>query len=187
MEDNFTFFNIELQSNIIWKPIKDFENIYEISSNGQVRSLARIVPVQGKGRLVKGRRMTSRIGRDGYGAVRLSKNGSTYTRYVHRLLAEAFVPNPMEKPIVNHINGNKLDNRIENLEWVTHPENIRYAYLKGLINKSKLRRKRVVDKCTGDHFGSIKEAARKLRIPYKTCVNYLNGHPRNPTCLEIEM
>lgn len=174
------------QANVIWKPIRGFEGIYKINSSGKVRSLNRTIQVKEKSRYIKGRMITSRIGRDGYKTVRLSKAGKTHTRYIHRLIADAFIRNPLNKPFVNHINGDKSDNRVENLEWVSHSENIRHAYVTGLYKIPHARCKRVVNHCTGKHFRSIREAAKKMGISYKTCVNYLNGNRRNPTCLEIE-
>lgn len=98
------------------------------------------------------------------------------------MLALSFIPNHGGKRYVNHINGIKTDNRLENLEWVTHQENIQLAYDTGLINKvSQMRAVR--DICTGKEYNSVKEAAQALSIPYSTCKNYLNGNRPNVTCL----
>ena len=59
------------------------------------------------------------------------------TKYLHRILAEAFIPNPRKKPFINHIDGNPKNNKISNLEWVTNQENIQHAYDTGLIKKKK--------------------------------------------------
>jgi hypothetical protein len=72
--------------------------------------------------------LTPRISSTGYWVVDLSKNSKTYQTKVHRLVAMAFIKNHKNKPLVNHKNGNKLDNSICNLEWVTHSENIRHAF-----------------------------------------------------------
>ena len=66
--------------------------------------------------------------KDGYCIVRLRKNGDTFALYVHRLVAEAFIPNPENKPCVNHIDGNKHNNCVSNLEWNTYSENNLHAY-----------------------------------------------------------
>lgn len=86
---------------------------------------------------VKGGIISTRINNCGYVSVRLSKNGKIYTRFVHRLMAEAFIPNPLNKKYVNHIDGDKKNNSLKNLEWVTHSENIRHAYRLGLIPSYK--------------------------------------------------
>ena len=67
-----------------------------------------------------------------YTLICLRKGGKQYRKYAHRLLAEAFMPNPDGKRTVNHINGDKSDNRLENLEWATHSENQKHAYKEGL-------------------------------------------------------
>ena len=125
--------------------------------------------------------LKSRIDRGGYWSVRLSENGITYTKFIHRILAETFIPKVEGKPFVNHKNGNKLDNRIENLEWVSHGENIKHAYKMGLLKPSC---KHVIDNCSGREYSSINVAAKHLNINYGTCRNYLNGNIKNKTCLE---
>jgi hypothetical protein len=107
-----------------WKPTTEFGGWYEVSDQGRVRRLL------GKIRALRAKR-------EGYLYVNLSVNGRTYTRYVHRLVALAFVPNPENKPEVNHKNGLKSDNRSENLEWATISEQAVHAFKKGLRVSSK--------------------------------------------------
>jgi len=100
--------------------ISGYENTYLITSHGEIIR-------NGKVRKVG-------VTRTGYQSVVLCKNGVMKNYRVHRLVAEAFIPNPDNKPHVNHINGDKTDNRVENLEWVTQSENMQHAYSSGLRN-----------------------------------------------------
>jgi hypothetical protein len=72
------------------------------------------------------------IGRRGYLAVRICRDRKTKILYVHRLVAESFIPNPLNKPVVNHIDGDKKNNDVSNLEWSTYSENLQHAYDLGL-------------------------------------------------------
>ena len=100
----------------IWKPIKDFEGYYEVSNIGRVRSLN--YKRTGKEKILKNIEDYK-----GYLEVGLTKNGKRKQFKVHRLVAEAFIPNPENKPCIDHINTVKSDNRVENLRWVTYKEN----------------------------------------------------------------
>lgn len=156
-----------------WRSVFNYENLYEINSQGMVKSLHRRNP---------GKILPQYIDREGYPTVKLSKKGKDSTRFIHRLLAQAFIPNPENKKFVNHKNGNKLCYDLGNLEWVTHRENMIHAFKNGLL---KLSSKRVIDLCSGETFGSAMEAARHYNIRYNTLRNYLNGNIKsNPTCLE---
>jgi len=108
----------------IWKPIKGFEKSYKVSSLGRVKSLTRMVR-HAKGGL---KRVVERILTPNIHNYCMVSLGSGRSRLIHRLVANAFIPNPQNKPCVNHKNGNKLDNRLENLEWVTYSENERHSY-----------------------------------------------------------
>lgn len=100
----------------IWKPIKDFEGYYEVSNIGRVRSLN--YKRTGKEKILKNTESN-----DGYLIVGLTKNGKRKQFKVHRLVAEAFIPNPENKPCIDHINTVRSDNRVENLRWVSYKEN----------------------------------------------------------------
>ena len=128
--------------------------------------------------------LKERIDRAGYRTVKLS-NGKKYgTQYLHRLLARTFIENPMRKEEVNHINGNKLDCRLENLEWVTRRENQLHAIQLGLSRSPCATKAQVINMCTGEKYRSIKEAALAVNINPKTLGHYLNGRLRNKTCLQ---
>ena len=99
----------------IWKKIEGFED-YSVSNHGRVSNDKR-------NRVLKGH-----VHYSGYNRTALYKNKVMFQKRVHRLVAIAFIPNPENKPIINHKDGNKLNNHVNNLEWVTHKENILHAY-----------------------------------------------------------
>lgn len=117
----------------VFKPIKGYEGSYEISNLGRVKSLSRMVKGKGGGlRRVPERIMSVRTGGREYLHATLCLNSKYKTRTVHGLVAEAFLDADPSRPQVNHINGDKFDNRVENLEWVTQSENMLHSYKMGL-------------------------------------------------------
>lgn len=108
----------------IWKDVVGYEGFYKVSNLGNLKSKAR-----GK----NWNTLKSNYGYSGYLSVGLYKNKKASNFRLNRLVAEAFIPNLENKPVVNHINGIKWDNRVENLEWATHSENGIHAYEK--LNK----------------------------------------------------
>ena len=124
-----------MKDNDIWKPVKGYEGIYEVNKNSTVRSIDHLVVCKNRGRRIqKGRVLKTRISLKGYVQVSLSKNTVRFNTGVHRVAAIAFIPNPKNLPQVNHIDGNKQNNRIENLEWCTNSYNQNHAVKNKLIN-----------------------------------------------------
>ena len=110
-----------------WKSIKEYEGYYEVSNLGRVRSIDRIINGK-KPYIIKGRILKHKVSNKGYCEVSLVKNGKQKSFRVHKLVAETFIPNPKNLYSINHINENKLDNRVENLEWCTPKYNISEYY-----------------------------------------------------------
>lgn len=148
-----------------WRQVKGFEGLYEVSSFGRVRSLdrTRVVGTKNGGktkRSIKGAILSQYIGNTGYKEIGLYSGPNTSkVHLIHRLVAEAFIPNPNNYRTVNHKDGNKLNNQVENLEWMSDSDNIKHSYRIG-IHKKPVRPIRCVE--TGKEYNSITEAAEEL-------------------------
>ncbi len=121
----------------IWENILNYEGFYQISNLGNVRSLDRFITINNKLSFKKGKIMVVSENNKEYKQISLSKNNKLKTFKIHRLIALAFIPNPNNYPYVNHIDGNKKNNNIINLEWCTAQMNIKHAYDMGLMNAPK--------------------------------------------------
>ena len=153
----------------IWKPVVGYEGLYEISSYGNVRSLDRIVIKRnGVNHPVFGKMLSERIASTGYkmATIRdLNKQPKTYS--VHRLVMEAFCGKRPVGKEVNHIDGNRLNNRLDNLEYVTHTENMKHAFENNLMNITARSKKVLIYNETGTkiaEYYSAREAGRALGI-----------------------
>jgi hypothetical protein len=113
----------------IWKSIKGYEGLYEVSDEGRIKSLSHI---DKRGRLRFESILKDRLSDRGYCSCVLYNNGKSKPFKVHRLVANSFIENNFNKPDINHIDGDKKNNRIDNLEWVTKSENCKHAWKKGL-------------------------------------------------------
>ena len=155
----------------IWKDIPGYEGLYQVSDLGNVRSINRCVKHGKHGSMnIKGKILAQHS--DGeYLKVKLGKNGKMKTHKVHRLVATAFIDNPDNLPVVNHIDCNKLNNSVDNLEWCTISYNMQHAYDNNLCEScreaSKQNIRKAYEACkkpvrcttTGIEFESAKEAA----------------------------
>ena len=139
-----------------WKDVVGYEWLYKVSDKGNVYSVARKDSI---GRKLGGRILKPCYDRDGYLVVNLCKNGVLKRKYIHRLVAEAFLPNPEGLPQVNHRDEIKDNNNVENLEWCDSKHNINY----GTRNERISKKVRAVNAKTGDvvEFNSTAEAGRK--------------------------
>lgn len=152
-----------------WKPIQGWEGLYEVSDAGRVRSLAfmqRYLLRNGKPafRRTAERLLSVRTNNRGYLLVTFSRNDKSFGFLVHRLVAQAFHPNPDLLPEVNHKDGVKANCCADNLEWCTGQHNKRHAVTNGLNTQAV----RVVDPATGTTYPSISQAAKGARLAHRT-------------------
>lgn len=158
--------------NEVWKDVPEYEGLYQVSNLGRVRSLDRIVKIRHKNGCVTTRNLKGKIIKlhldiqTNYLTVNLCVNCKSRTKTTHRLVAQTFIPNPENKPEVNHKDGNIINNNVNNLEWCTRSENEIHKY-KVLNHKGvSLGRcgKRVKCLETGRVFNSFLNAAHELKI-----------------------
>lgn len=121
----------------IWKDVIDYENSYQVSNLGRVRTKDRLVNTGKSQRMLKSQLLKGDINRYGYVNYRLWKNNKLKNILGHRLVALHFLDNPLNKKEINHLNGIKCDNKLENLEWATRSENALHAFKTGLEKPKK--------------------------------------------------
>ncbi|MGE7828946.1 NUMOD4 domain-containing protein [Paenibacillus sp. NPDC093718] len=170
-----------------WKAITGFEGLYEVSNFGNVRSIDRTTH-HSDGKVTKNKGRVLKLGTDkkGYRAVYMTKNSKKKTAKVHRLVADAFVPNPNRLPLVNHKDENKANNHFENLEWCDNRYNVVYGtgIKRGLETatrkKNKTRRRAVVGIHidTGERlvFSSTMDAQREGGFNASQIIRCCGGH-----------
>lgn len=167
-----------------WKDIVGYEGYYQVSDTGQIKSVGRIVYRKGHGgfKTVKEKVLPTYFDNNGYQIAFLSKNGMRKTVKVHRLVAFAFIPVVDNKTYVNHKDGDKSNNKVDNLEWCTCSENIQHADKIGLrkcaSGENNPKSKKVIDTSTGIIYPSISQAAVKNNVTLKVFNRWLNGKKR---------
>lgn len=183
----------------VWEDIEGYEGGYKVSNKGRVRSLDRRIDSGNKSQKCVGKIFVGKVNKFGYLTVTISVNSKKKNLSVHRLVAQSFIPNPKNKPQVNHIDGNKLNNNVENLEWCTAQENIRHAWENGLMKKCEgknsylfgmhpdlnHRSKKVMCSKTLKTWGSVKSASKELGFKYGNLCKMLNGRAKNKTSLKF--
>ena len=169
----------------VWRDITDYEDYYQVSNLGNVKRCEHYsYHLRGKGHYFK---LPEKIVRQEerydesrnyrYRVVTLCKDGKSKTFLIHRLVAVAFIPNPENKPQVNHIDGNPCNNNLSNLEWVTGSENMQHAIRTGLYSTDKSRQAGMTHakpvRCleTGQMYVSQSEAARMNNISLEVVQN----------------
>ena len=146
-----------------FEPLKGYEHEYAISKDGKILSLLTDQYVQ------------QTINSNGYLKVMLYKDGKATTKQVHILVAQQFIPNPNNLPVVNHIDGNKLNPDVTNLEWCTQQENVQHAFDTGLTKKTS---DKVVVRGDGRVYRSLTEAAINNNITKSAISKVINGARR---------
>lgn len=156
------------------KEIQGFEN-YLITEDGRVFSKNR------------NRFMSLVHHSDGYWSIGLRSNGISKSLKVHRLVAFAYIPNPLNRNEINHIDGNKKNNHVSNLEWSTRSENVKHAFDTGLrIPNNHRFNKKVLDTMTGKIYDRMKDAAKAIGISESYFGQMLNGqYPNNTNFIKV--
>ena len=145
-----------MSGNEVWKDVVGYEGLYQVSNKGNVYSVER---KDSRGNKCGGRVLRPSYDKDGYLQVQLYKNGKVKGKYIHRLVAEAFIPNPKSFLEINHLDEVKDNNELSNLEWCTREHNNNYGKRTEKVSKKV----KAVNIKTGEvlTFNSIREAGRK--------------------------
>lgn len=184
--------------------IKGYEGYYKINIHSDVYSLDRTIERGKNGDVfIKAIKIKSRINSNGYPSVGLSKNNKVIHYPLHRLIAQAFIPNPNNHLLVRHLNDIKTDNRIENLSWGTYKDNAQDSILNGTFSYTKKGKehhwfgrkvtpnnkglkgidannnKIILDTQTGIYYYGTEDAARAKNINANTLRAKLSGHSKN--------
>lgn len=145
-----------------WKDVVGYEGLYEVSNRGNVRSLKRYVKGSKCERKMVSERILKPLNNRGYASVALCKEGKVKRMSVHRIVATAFVENVRNEDIVNHIDGNRMNNDASNLEWCSQKQNVKHAKeVLGVDYRLIAKRNKPIKRNDGVVFCSMNEAAQK--------------------------
>lgn len=157
----------------IWKDIKGYKGLYQVSNYGNIRSLGKHVNGRNSKRFVKGKIIKLFDDKDGYKIVNLYKKSKMKQFRIHRLVAIAFIPNPNNYPIINHKNEIKNDNKVENLEWCSNKYNCNYG-----TRNDKIRKRINQYDLQGNYiksWDSIIQVERELNIFHSRIIEVCKG------------
>ena len=153
----------------IWKDVMGYEDLYQVSNLGRVRSLDReVISIKGTTYHLRGKLLNQRVNNSGYKFVCIRKQGEADYPFVHRLVACAFIPNNLGLPWVNHKDENKLNNEVNNLEWCTPAYNSTYGSRKDW--QQRYLTKPILCIETGKLFSSLTECAREIHKTRSTSI-----------------
>ena len=143
----------------VWKDIEGYKGLYQVSNLGRVKYLPKYN--------IKKEGIMSYTLRSGYRNLILRKNGKRKSKQIHRLVAQAFIPNPKNKPFVNHKDFNRQNNTVDNLEWVTQKENVQWS----ICNMKK--RRNCSQSKTGEKYIYLRNNRYRICIDKKEYKSYL--------------
>lgn len=165
----------------IWKDIPNLKGWYQVSSKGRIRSFRKANGIDGKRN--NPINMNGAVDSYGYRVITITTNGHKTTKKLHRLVANTFIPNHKNKPQINHINGNRDDNMVSNLEWCTQSENMQHSYKdlerepvigNNILNEKDVREIRRHASQRGRFYGK-EELANKYNVSKGTIQAVVNG------------
>jgi len=163
-----------------WKDIKGYEGLYRISNTGMIKSYDKTT----NNRIHPSRIISQTTNQSGYKRSNLNHPiTKKKSPFIHKLVAYHFIDNPNNRRVVNHIDGDKQNNHVGNLEWCTHQENTIHAFKTGLIKKGgdRANSKLVIDLNAGVFYYTITEVAQLYNIDHTTLYHKLTGKRRNNT------
>lgn len=169
----------------IWKDIKGYEGLYQCSTYGNIRSLDRYVyESSGKRQFRKGQLIIPRKNKNGYLQFALNKNSKRKMVYIHLIVAETFIENTNKNDTVNHKDGNKLNNNIENLEWCSYSENNLHAYKelnRRVVNEGASPKPvYVIDTINKslEYYKSITETSNAIKLSHTQINRYIHSNKK---------
>ena len=172
-----------------WETIKGYNGCYLISDFGNTKSTNKRVIINGKLLTINREKvLTPKKTKNGYLQITIKYESKVKSYLIHRLVAISFIENKLNKKCVNHKDLDKTNNRVTNLEWVTHSENTKHFFINGLpynrFGKNNGRAKKVIDIKTGIIYETISDALKSINISQPYLSMMLSGKRKNNTNLQ---